>query len=204
MEPSGNLELNKLFKEMYLFENERKNRLIANLAIPIAVLSLIFGVMTKYMDHISIFNFGILTITFALLFGAASISIIVAVILFACSLLFYSNYKLFPTPEKITTFHEHLKKHYEDSGEYNQKEINALIKNDLRSFVDKTHKECLETNIRNNDRRALYLHGTFIALILAILFLILSSFPYYAKYWKFTIAQKTEFINSNEGEKTND
>lgn len=200
MKTLHNTELDILFKEMYYLEAERKDRLYANLSIPIAIFTLIFGVIIYYLRNLTNLKCDTLTILFLYFFAVASLLVIFAIYFFIGS-FFYYGYKFFPLPSKITAYHRDLKKYYKGQyfKNYEQKEIENLIKIKLNSFIVETYKECLERNIVNNQIRSGLLHRTLKVLIMIIFFLFLSSIPFYIKYYLNPRIQKVEIINPDEG-----
>lgn len=188
----------ELFKERYYFEHERNTKLTTKLGIPITILTIIFGVITYFLKNIINFNHDSWSISFYISLGI--ILLCVALTIYYLIRSYYNyTYAYFPTPQELSNDIENIKNYYKDTyfEDYKQKKIKELIENDIDSLILNYYKECSEINVTQNDRKSKYLHKSSSTLIVIIIFLFLSSIPFYKLYYSNSKIQKIEIINSN-------
>jgi len=188
-------------KHIYYSELERKEKIYSSLNLPAGVISLLFGVAIYYAQNIVLTNlnsYKILFLTFSILF---LISLIVSVY-FLLKVLYKYTYSYLPTPITLENYTSELKNYY--SMIYNDKsakvDLDECVKTDLQEYFIDTYTQCNEINIANNDRKVLYRYRCHVSIIISLVFLAVSFFPYYIIRSSDPVVQKIEIINSVQGE----
>jgi hypothetical protein len=158
-------EVRKLFEKMYYLEDEKKHKLYTNLQIRITVLVLIFGVIAYYLRNLPHFGLDVLSVLFWGLFAVASLFVL-RILYFLLRSFYNYRYSYPPKPSVMTNDIERIKKYYEDPFfiDYEKKEIEKLIENDINALIAEYYKCSLEVNIDNNDKRASYLASIFLCI----------------------------------------
>lgn len=193
-------KIQSLFKELYYFEIEQKEKINAQLGIPLTVLVLLIGVIAYYFKKLSIFlNFDVLSLSFLFLLGV-TIIFVIADIYFLFRVFFGYKYNYLPSSSNLDDYVESLKTYYKDAyfSKLGQDEIDRQIDEDVDSFLSRCYKKCLDGNIYNNARKSKYLYKSCFSLVFIVVFIILSSIPYSIKHYSYPNIQKIEIVNFKE------
>lgn len=193
----------QFFKDLYYFEHQRRSKLTTNLAIPIAILTLVFGVITYYLRNLTLLGRDVWSVLFYIGFCATFLSVLLAIYFLIRSYYNY-GYAYLPMPSDITGDIEGVKKYYEHPyfRRYGKEQKERLIQEDVDSLILGYYKRCLEINFRNNNRKSKYLHHCSSALIAVIVFLFASSIPFWIRYHSSAKVQKVEAANLRQEVKT--
>lgn len=189
----------ELFKERFYFEHERYTKLTAKLGIPITILTLVLGVITYFLKNFISFNNNFWYISFYITFGIVIIFVFFTIYYLVRSYYNYA-YAYFPTPKDLSNDIDKIENYYKDDffKDYQKEKIDELIETDIDLLILNYYKDCSEKNTFQNDRKSKYLHKSSSALILIIIFLFLSSIPFYKINLSNNKIQKTEIINLNQ------
>jgi len=177
------MDQREFFRDLYYFEHERTSRLTTNLAVPIAILTLVFGVITYYVRNFAALGSDSWSVAFWITFGATLLSLSFAIYFLIRSFYNY-GYAYPPMPSDIDDDIERIGRYYDESyfKDHRKEEKDRLIGKDVDALILGYYKQCLKVNIPNNNRKSKYLHNCSSALIAVIILLFLSSVPFWIKY----------------------
>lgn len=166
------------FKESYYFELNRKDKINGYLNFPLALFTLLVGLIAYFLNNLPEIVLNFSSISFYLFFFILVSIVIIAFSFFIRSFYNYSYYYISIPSE----FDDYFKK----LGEYN-KSVNNAKKIDLDNkhqiLMSKQYSEYATVNTITNDRKSRFLHKTSGALILSVIFMLLTCIPYfYIKY----------------------
>jgi hypothetical protein len=182
----------KLFRDMYWKEFDRKDKINANLSLPAGILTVLAGVEAFYMQNFPFPKWTLCTISFVVLSVALFISIAFAVYYFIRAYHLGYAYGYIPNAEEIAKYASDLKKYYES---IQSTDIDEKVENDLRVFLTAEYSKYGTINTQNNDEKSKYLHHANIAISISLIFLFLSLFPFYIVYHSTSKIQKVEAVN---------
>ncbi len=152
-----------IYKETYNNEIARKEKLGSELTIPIAVITLQVSIITYAVGKMDITKKSI-----ALILLVIAITSLVTAIVFSISYLIksYYNYpyEFIATPKQMEEYYNKLTETYK---EYSDCEF--LTEKYFELYLINHYCKCNETNIRNNDNRAGYLHKAKTAIIAGLI-----------------------------------
>ena len=173
----------QFFKDLYYFEHERRSKLTTNLAIPIGVLTLVFGVVSYYLRNFGVLGREVWSVAFYVGFGATFLSVFFAIYFLIRSFYNY-GYGYPPMPSDISRDIQAIQEYYGDPyfKHYGKEQKDGLIEKDIDALIVGYYKRCLEINIRNNNSKSKYLHRCSSSLIAVIILLFLSSIPFWIRY----------------------
>ncbi len=169
MTGESRFEQYKEYKELYIFELQRRGDLTKSLSIPIGIVSIIasaiFVIITqlsKPLSSIEILEFCILLISIFLL--------IISVFLLFKSFYNYP-YGYIPTAKEIEDWRGSLVKYY---IEISKNDSGILADEDITKFLISKFAEHAHRNAINNDTRSTHLHNANLFIIASIIFLFMS------------------------------
>ena len=198
MEPREKLEI---FKERYYFEHDRHEKLTSRLGIPITVLTFIFGILTFYLNSILPFELSLWFMVFSILSALVIIFVIMTVFHLIRSYYNY-EYSYFPLPFDLKRDLDNIIEYYGNSyfNNLTQSDKERRIDKDIDELLLNYYIEAANNNTKNNDTKSKHLHLAFSNLIIAIIFLILSSVPFLViKSFSKENTKKEKVINLNIG-----
>ena len=192
-EPKKYLE--ELFKNMYLAELDRKDKIKAHLSLPVGIIIALGGVGAYYIQNFPPLRIEFWSIFFVLSCVGLFLSVVFAVYYLVRALYGY-KYGYIATPGKIYQYVLNLINYYKNIGEPN---IGNRIKDDLRSYLISQYSTLCDTNTQNNDVRSAYLHNFYNWIVCSLIALVISLIPSYMIQRSAPKIQKIEIINLKEG-----
>ncbi|TYK56883.1 hypothetical protein [Pseudomonas synxantha] len=161
-------------EKVYYYELERKEKLIARLSLPLAILVALLSFFSYMLDKAPISTVGTVAVFFWIFYWYACICLTVGVWNFwrAWNLRVFD--KALSTLEDIEAYRISMLKLYaefEDGMEETEKQMSIFIYN---QYVTGS-----TTNALNNDRRLMYLNELSTFMAATILFALLSFIPFY-------------------------
>jgi hypothetical protein len=148
-----------LYKDIYNSELERKEKLISELTIPIAITTVLFGSIPYIIGKI-----GTISTLLPLIIYLAGLSVLV--ISLAVSAFYviksYHNYKYkcIATSKQMEAYYNECVAFYK-----NEDEADKIF----QAYLIKDYCECNEINTKNNDVKAAYLHKSRNAIIVGLI-----------------------------------
>lgn len=161
-------------EKVYYYELERKEKLIARLSLPLAILVALLSFFSYMLDKAPITSVGGVAVFFWIFYWYACICLAVGVWNFwkAWNLRVFD--KTLSTLEEIEAYRVEMLKLYaefEDGVEETEKQMSIFIYNQYVTGAT--------TNTLNNDRRLAYLNEVSTFMAATILFALLSFIPFY-------------------------
>lgn len=169
----------QLFRELHAAENDRHDKLNAQLSLPTAIVTVLGGVLAFYLDRFSALrlegglnNIQIAFVVFLGLFFVA----ITAAILFLVFALFHYGYRHTSDSTDIHAYMQNMEAWYIAIG---ADEVPEKVDRDLRELMTEQYMECAVRNRLMNSLKAKYLHFSKCAIIVALVILAASVYPFY-------------------------
>jgi len=103
----------ELFKDMYYFELDRKEKLNAKVNLPITIIMLICGAIVYFTRSINMFGIDLISIFFWILYAGLLISTIITVY-YICRSFYDYPYEYIPTASDFEKDINNLQEYYED------------------------------------------------------------------------------------------
>jgi hypothetical protein len=195
--------------DWYQKENERQISLNDSLNLPIGILTGLFAViffMLKEFTFSTETRMWVLSIFVILILAAVVCWIIVAYNLYMSynRLHVGYEYKGIPYPTILNEQYDKLQTYVEE----NILKLGSSITKDslFEAQLSEMISEYLNRNISNNDQKSMYLHISKRFLLICILFIILSSLPFFCNYIKYQDNKeitKVQVMNIPDLNKTN-
>lgn len=169
----------QLFREFHTAENDRHDKLNAQLTLPTAIVTVLGGVLAFYLDRFSAIRtqdgiHGVQTafaVCLWLFFGA-----IAAAILFLILALFHYGYRHTSDPTDIHAYMQNMEAWYITIG---ADEVPEKVERDLRQLMTEQYMECAVRNRLMNSIKAKYLYFSKCAIVAALFVLAASVYPFY-------------------------
>lgn len=187
--------LEKLFREFYYFEHSRKARINTDRSIPIAILTVISGVLIYYAQIFPVIGVDLISILFIVFAGGAVFSIIRS-ILFLKKTFFNYDYDYVISPNEIDHGTSDLRDYY---NQIETENIEDTIIDDIHEMIINQYKEHTNNNIKSNDSKQYDVNMSLTWIFRAIVFMILSMLPFYFLNNQNDHIQKVEIIKHNSG-----
>lgn len=189
-----NKELLQFYQYYYHFELEEKNKINSRLNFPLAIITLIMGIVSFYLNDLPYLKIGGLEIFFYSVFICLILSIIFSFYFFIRCFYRYP-YEYISTTFEINNYLNNLR-------EYNKtvpKNSQVIIEKEFEDFLMDQYVNYATNNTKNNERKSKYLHNTHTSLIIALIFVVLTSIPFYIIKYKSTKQPvKVEISNLKE------
>ena len=154
----------KEYKELYLFELQRKNDLTNSLAIPIGIVSIIAGALFYIISQIS-YPFSSIEMLEVILFVISTFLLSTSIYLLIKSYFNYA-YGYIPTAQQIEQWRSQLVRYYEDQ---NTDDAETHADKDVTVFLTSKFAEHAHHNTLNNDSKSTYLHNANLFIISSII-----------------------------------
>ena len=180
-----------IHKERYLFEIDRKNRLLEKIGLHLAMITMILGIIGFMLLNLYIFRFGKLDMAFYLLL-LITICLFIGVIVYSIKSVFNYEYSYLPGANDINDYLIKLDKHYSDPY-FIGKDKKSLLRKDIECLFADYYCKAAEANMKNNDKRSALVHKATISLIWALIALTITLALF---FWKYTSIKKSEVNQS--------
>lgn len=166
-----------VYREMYFAEHDRRENLNQTLALPAAIATVLCSVVGYYLQSVDFgaVKWGIwehLFIVFGVLLAVTNILAVV----FLVRAFWNYKYGYIASAQKIAEYASKLRGYY---VEIEAQDIDELVENDLRESLREQFIKYAENNSLNNDQKSRFLYLANSFLVAALIFLVLSTFPYY-------------------------
>jgi len=169
-------ELLKHVRDAYVSEEERKDRLISRLNLPIVMLVTLGGVLSYYLDNLPNFSCSIACVLFWIFFSGMSATLIMSWIYIA-KFFFGYKYGYISTPKEFSDFTNSTFEYYQQLENPNAE---TLTNAELRELLILQYTKFGTSNTINNDRKTGYLRALIICVVLGVGLALLSAIPYFA------------------------
>lgn len=188
----------ELFRELDAAENDRHDKLNAQLGLPTAIVTVLGGVLAFYLDRFSAVSakeaLDGLQITFAiclwLFFGT-----IVAAIVFLILALFHYGYRHVSDPTDIHDYMQNMEAWYITIG---AEQIPEKVERDLRQLMTEQYMECAVRNRLMNSVKAKYLYFSKCAIVAALFVLAASVYPFYKGVKRVDQVHKVQLVEQSK------
>ena len=160
----------ELFKEMYYYEQERKDRISARVLYPTTIVIVLGGVIGFYIANYNYLVISVLNIIFSLLTIGIFICTIISIYCLIRANFGYS-YAYIATPEGIDEYIKEMNDYYEQTEEPNrERQVMNKTSNILKTqFIENGTK-----NRKNNNRRTEFIYYAIRWIVLGLIFLLAS------------------------------
>ncbi len=182
-----------LYKEIYYREHERRENIRSGLNFPAGIIVILGGVLAFYITNLPRLNFDILTTFFGITLFGMLIGITWAV--YHVFRVYYGHDMYFiATTKKLEDYRKDLQDYYGINDLYDEKTVD-----ELRRFLVDQYIQCSTYNTLVNDKKSAYLHRANRGIIIALISLFLSLFPYTVLSISTPEIYQVEVINIREG-----
>jgi hypothetical protein len=164
----------KIYKDHYEFEWNHRSYLTSALNIPIAVATVLGSAEVVLLQKFPFYQ-DITTYIFVFLW-VCSICFLISALIFLFKAIHGYTYQRIPTPSMLKSHYEELKAWWERNGGTEKD-----AEKDHDDFFYKRMEEAIEKNATNNKNKSAYIAKSNRSLILALIFLAVSSVPYSIK-----------------------
>jgi len=182
------------YKESYYFELDRKDKISSNLNLPITILVLVAGVLSYYLNNLPNLDFSLKSAFLCFLLFSLFVSI--------CFSFYYLYRCLTNYTYGYVSSTEEIDKYINQIHEYNtQVDENRKIdtEDEFVDFLIEQYSKCASMNSQNNKRKTGYLRSTSVSLLIAVIIMTVSAFPFFIlKYNSSSQVQKVEITNLKE------
>ena len=162
----------EIFKEQYEFELERKEQLGTSLSLPLAMVSILGGILVFYAQHYPASSNG-LTIAFAVFFGLFGIALVSAVYFIFRAYTGFTYQYVASGPD--------LKQWFDDLVSYYSAEADGRkeAEREFQDGIDIRYIEATGVNATNNQLKAAYLNSASKLLAAATALALLCAVPFF-------------------------
>ena len=190
----------ELFKDMYYFELDRKEKLNSKVNLPITIIILICGTIVYFTRSINMFGIDLISIIFWFLYAVLLISTIFTVY-YICRSFYDYPYEYIPTASDFEKDINNLQEYYEDPyfEDIEKDKKQELLQNDINRLIADNYKKCIDKNIISNDIKTEYLLRSSAGIIVTIIALILCSIPFFLKLSEYNDVHLVEIENTKKG-----
>lgn len=154
----------KEYKELYLFELQRRSDLTNSLSIPIGIVSIIAGAVFYIIRQIS-YPFSGLELPEVIFVSVSTAFLLVSIYLLFRSYFNYA-YGYIPTAQQLEDWRISLTEYYKRNSCANPK---SQADTDLTEFLSSKFAKHAHRNTINNDRKSTYLHNANLFIILSLI-----------------------------------
>lgn len=176
----------QLFKEIYNYELDHKEKINSRITVPIAIITLLVGLAVYYFQGFKNIKLDVFGVSFFIIYALYITSLVIAIVLTFRAYYNY-EYKYLPSPEKLDEYVGEISKYYDDNYEAHFKDKGdkqSLIDNRITQKLYIYYKECATQNIEMNKRKLTYLRYVGYTLIIATILAIISIVPYHLSFQK--------------------
>lgn len=158
----------ELFKELYLFELQRKEELTGRVTVLLTAVTVV-GAMGGYLLKAYQISSDLWSLTLGALLLATLIFYSRSVY---CLTRLYSGYEYeaMPTPAKLQAYYEELEAFYRDNPEEE-----GNVDSTFTKYLNRKYAKATEVNVKNNEIKAAYHAASLQSLILTLLFVTLAA-----------------------------
>ena len=190
----------ELFKDMYYFELDRKEKLNSKVNLPITITILICGAIVYFSKSINMFGIDLISILFWFFYAGLLISTIITVY-YICKSFYDYPYEYIPTASDFENDINNLQEYYEDPyfDDIEKDKKQELLQNDINKLIADNYKKCIDKNIISNDLKTEYLLRSSAGIIVTIIALILCSIPFFLKLNEYSDIHLVEIENIKKG-----
>lgn len=183
------------YKELYYFELDRKDKINSYLSFPLAILVLIIGVVSYFLNNLPSFNINsILSNLFHLFLICLSVNILCSLYYFIKSIYGY-GYGYIATATEIDSYIKKLEEYNKEAPTKQRENIETAFE----ELLLKQYSEYSSINSKNNDTKSRCLHNTSKSLVIALIFIILSSVPFFILKYNLFKEKKEIKITTSKG-----
>lgn len=183
------------FRETYWKELERKDRILSNLTLPTAIVTVLAGVEVYYFRNLPPMQFDLWHICFWASFVALFITTLLTVYFIIRALTGY-EYGEIAFTEEINKYISNLRTYYEKNSIV---EIDDKIEADVRNYLTAEYIKNNDRNAKNNSKKTHYLHNAVKMVIWSFAFFIVGAFPFHLMNTSNIKAQRVETVTNNKG-----
>lgn len=163
----------ELYEKLYFHEVESKDKVVARLQIPLALVLSITSIYAFFIKGINFHNFEFWNVAFFCTF-ALSLLLFLASVWHFIKALYGHSYEFIPSALETEAYRDTLIEAYK-----NYSDSEKLVERHFNDYIFRYYNECSSFNTAVNDQRSYYLHmcNTYListALPLAVAFLIFS------------------------------
>jgi len=159
-------------------ENDRRTSLNEYLNIPIGILTVVFGLIFFMFTSFSfaLEQNSIIKVSFVILIIITLVLGIIVVAFLFLSYNIFGSYKAMPYPKDLNEQYKKLEQYVEENKKLLDKNetVDSIYENQLIDMFS----ECLDCNIKNNDKKANYLYLAKIFLFGCVISVILCAIPF--------------------------
>jgi drug/metabolite transporter (DMT)-like permease len=169
------MQLRDSYKEHYLLESTRRNELTSALAVPIAILSAVLGVLAVVAKdlHVPLDGGGLVQLVFVVLGALAS----ALSTYFLFRSLYGLAYAYVPSPTELAEYAKGLSLYYVGSG-LREPAATAKAEAETLAYLYGEYAKNTDRNANNNDIKSGHLHNANSALIAAVVLTALAGVAY--------------------------
>ncbi|MGQ7279984.1 hypothetical protein ACT91Q_18730 [Brevibacillus thermoruber] len=150
------MDRHELYKEMYYYELEQKEKINNRLGILIGILPVLFGAGFYCLENSDQVNLGNWTTIFYIILSLFLLSLVLTTIYIIRTYLGY-KYRYLSLPSDIEQYLHALRGFYESEGNYTEEVVNQLISSDLKEFLTNIYIENTNFNMIENERKLQFL-----------------------------------------------
>ena len=166
-------QLFQLYKQLYFDEIERREKIESRLQLPLAIMVVIFGILTYMLQHVCDYRSDFASFLFWIFFAISCGCFILSILFFARSWLGY-KYRLLATPESTEKYRAECIELYK-----NYENCDKLVDKAIYQYFFNAYVEYSTWNMANNDTKMLNLERSGKTLFVSFLFCILMLGPYF-------------------------
>lgn len=190
-----------VLRDLHLAEMKRKDTVNGMIAVPIAVVTVLCGVISYYVQRCPDVEFDPFDCDFFLTWFVLSLSLLFVAVAVAIAFLILSihgfKYRYLSEPDDLRAYIDGMKAHYEVVHEDKPKRIMRSVAAELRELLGKQYLECAKTNRRTNIVKANRLYFANTAIITALVILGQSLIPFHVTMNRYERTQKVEVVGVN-------
>ncbi len=198
--------IQKIAKERYQREHDRKDQINNSLAIPITVVVALIGVAGFFLINIPLKVVFVAPPWVWYVFAVFIISLLWMSYCLIKAVCFFNkvfsglDYGYIPTPKVVKDYTEALMEYYEKYGEMNNDEIMKVTEDEVQTLLTDRYCDSTEDNATSNNIKAFFLTKTKRSITMALVALSISVLPFIVIHYHGQVKneniQKVEIIRS--------
>lgn len=183
------------YKRLYYFELDRKDKINSNVHLPMTIVALSIGAVSFFINNLpSLAANDNWPIIFFFFLSCSVVSIILSVYLIFKTYTGYS-YEYVSSTADIDNYVNELQKFNREAG----KKTRVDIQEKFLSLLLKQYCKCATTNSENNDKKAAYFRKSSISIMVAVVLIGITAFPFFATHYNSSPkVQRIEIVNFKE------
>lgn len=194
-----------VLRDLHLAEMQRKENFYALLAVPIAVVTVLCGVISYYVQKCPDIEFNPYRCDFFLTWFVVSLSLLFVAVAVAIAFLILSihgfKYRYLSEPDDLRAYIEGMRAHYEVVHDGKPKRIMRCVAAELRELLGEQYLECAKTNRRTNIVKANRLYFANTAIVAALVILGQSLIPFHVTMNRYKEVQRVRVVSVNLDER---